>query len=131
MKIKPTDDRGRVLVDLYDQSVSSMRGCRRHSRILFFSLFDRHDHRGVNPDRQFVVRVGELAKSHLAVLHEWWRMTCRSCTEARRASKASIQSFARGDMKAGATRAKEAAGHIAAKAKDEAARVRGLLARKP
>ena len=58
-------------------------------------------------------------------------MPCGNCTEARKASKASIKAFATGDMKTGATRGKEAAGHLVDKAKGEAARVRGLLMRKP
>ncbi len=54
-------------------------------------------------------------------------MTCRSCTEARAAAKASARAFVRGDIREGATRAKEAAGHVADKARAESERVRKLL----
>lgn len=56
---------------------------------------------------------------------------CRNCSEARSSAKASLHAILDGNLKQGAAKAKEAAGHIAAKAKDEAARVRGLLTRKP
>jgi hypothetical protein len=55
--------------------------------------------------------------------------TCRSCSEARRASKASVSAIARGDVRTAAAQAKEAAGHIADKARAESERVRKLLRR--
>lgn len=42
-------------------------------------------------------------------------MPCHHCTSARRASRLALQAIAEGDIREGATRAKEAAAHIKAK----------------
>lgn len=42
-------------------------------------------------------------------------MPCHHCTSARRASKLALQAIAQGDIREGATRAKEAHAHIKAK----------------
>lgn len=57
-------------------------------------------------------------------------MTCRSCTQARAAAKSSMKAIIRGDIREGATRAKEMTGHLADKARAESERVRALIARK-
>lgn len=54
-------------------------------------------------------------------------MTCRSCSEARRASKASVSAAMRGDVRTAAAQAKEAAGHIADKARVESERIRAMM----
>ena len=42
-------------------------------------------------------------------------MPCHHCTSARRASKLALQAIAQGDIREGATRAKQAHAHIKAK----------------
>jgi len=54
-------------------------------------------------------------------------MTCRSCAQARGSAKSSVKAFVRGDIREGATRAKEMIGHLADKARAESERVRALL----
>ena len=53
-------------------------------------------------------------------------MPCHHCTSARAHAKAAIKAIAKGDIREGATQAKEVAGHV--KAKIEAERVRAMTA---
>lgn len=46
-------------------------------------------------------------------------MSCGHCAGARRASVLAAKAFATGDIRLGATRAKEASGHLMAKLKGE------------